>query len=83
MMEKYEWNFRSIMSVLITFDLYSVIALLPWALVTLAYQGLILVQYEKASSETVSFFWVNVFLSILTVATALPWQQEGVLPLSS
>jgi hypothetical protein len=49
MMEKYSWNFRGVMATLITFDTFLPAVTLPWAIISLALQGLILVRYQKES----------------------------------
>ena len=51
MMEKYKWNFKGVMAALITFDTFLPAVSLPWAMISLAYQGVFLKLYEKASPE--------------------------------
>lgn len=69
MIEKNPFQWRSFMSAIITFDTYLPAATLPWAMISLSYQGLILSQYEKLSSEVIPFFYVNIFINYITFAT--------------
>ena len=69
MMEKNPFEWRSFMSAIITFDTYLPAATLPWAMISLTYQGLILTQYEKLSSEVISFFYVSIVINYITFIT--------------
>ena len=45
MMEKKAWSWRGVMASLQTFDMFLPAATLPWAMISLTYQGLILGTY--------------------------------------
>jgi hypothetical protein len=69
MMANNPFSWRSFMSAIITLDLYLAPATLPWAMIALSYQGLILARYERLSPEVISFFYVSIFLNWIGVAT--------------
>ena len=68
-MEKYPWSFKAVMASLITFDTFLPAVSLPWAMISLTYQGLILVRYEKLSPEVIPFNYVAIVINWVSVAT--------------
>ena len=69
MLERYGWNFKGFMAALITFDTFLPAVTLPWAMISLAFEGVILVRYEKVSPEVIPFSTVLIFINYVTAAT--------------
>ena len=69
MMVHEKWSCRSLIAVYQTLELFVTAAALPWAMFSLAYQGLILVRYEKLSPEIIPFSYVVIVINYVSVAT--------------
>ena len=62
-------SWRSFLSACQTLELFLIPALLPWAMLSLVYQPLIIARFYKQSPQLISFHYVCILLNLASMGT--------------